>query len=181
MNDSSNIGNSLQSRRQFVKKAASGGILFAAGTEFATELWSMFALKAEHGHAALDLQQMQILASIAAQVIPTDDMPGAREAGVLDFIDTRLRADESLRQLYKNGLAETEKIGVTQFGSGFAALTQAQQKQVLASLEKSPFFQQVLKDIVEAFAHSSVGQAVMGYPGGSQPHGYHTTTSPSNR
>lgn len=166
------------SRREFIKTVALSGALGAAGIEVAERLFSLWTVKAEHGKAVLDLHQMLTLASVAAQIIPTDETPGAREAGTVDYIDTKLHADASLRQMYQDGLKEIDKISQTQFGSGFAALNQTQQKQVLTSAEKSAFFQQVVRDTVEAFAHSHVGQTVLGYPGGAQPHGYHNLATP---
>ena len=85
------------SRRDFIKKAAAGGAGLTVGTALFDHIFDLWVAKAEHGSAALDLQQMLTLGAIAAQIIPTDDVPGAREAGVVDFINGKLKDRKSTR------------------------------------------------------------------------------------
>jgi gluconate 2-dehydrogenase gamma chain len=81
--------------------------------------------------------------AVAAQIIPTDDTPGAREAGVVYFIDRALAT--FLSQLagdYRAQLAEfqtafrEQQPGVT----SFASLTSAQQVEYLTTVDDTPFF-----------------------------------------
>jgi gluconate 2-dehydrogenase gamma chain len=81
--------------------------------------------------------------AVAAQIIPTDDTPGAREAGVVYFIDRALAT--FLSQLagdYRAQLAEFQTVfreqqpGVT----SFASLTSAQQVEYLTTVDDTPFF-----------------------------------------
>lgn len=164
------------SRREFLKRTALGGIGLALGTELAQQVFDLWSAKAEHGRAVLNLHQMLTLAAMATQIIPADETPGAREAGVVDYIDTKIKDIESLRQVYQAGLQEVDDLSQRKFGKQFVVLELIQQKEVLQSMEKSPFFEQVWKDVIEAFAHSSVGKEVMGYPGGAQPHGHRDMT-----
>lgn len=81
--------------------------------------------------------------AIAARIIPSDDSPGAREAGVLYFIDATLGTfAKSQAPLFDAGLVALSK-DVAKFHSGytsFASLTAAQQDDMLRRIEKTPFF-----------------------------------------
>src|SRR5438105_9529160 len=68
----------------------------------------------QHAHAPtappklqyLDPQTAADLEALAAQIIPSDDTPGAKEAGVIFFIDRALATfDQDKRALYRDGLA----------------------------------------------------------------------------
>ncbi|MDO8909993.1 MAG: gluconate 2-dehydrogenase subunit 3 family protein [Pseudohongiella sp.] len=85
------------------------------------------------------------LDAISARIVPTDETPGAREAGSVRFMDVVL-ADGRLDQL------ETLQTGVTalndransQFGvSLFSELSETQQDELLTAIETSPFFSTV--------------------------------------
>lgn len=82
------------------------------------------------------------LDAISARIVPTDDTPGAREAGSVRFMDYVL-ADGRQDQL------ETIQIGIdalnaranSEFGATlFSELTEAQQIELLTAIETSPFF-----------------------------------------
>ena len=95
--------------------------------------------------------------SIAAQIIPKDDMPGAREAGIIYFIDRVLTTFEQDKQaIYTRGVknlrAKTQQL--FSYIDKFSDLNSAQQVQVLIAMEKTPFFLQVrLHTIVGFFAN----------------------------
>ena len=73
----------------------------------------------------------------AAQIIPTDETPGAREARVVYFIDKSLATwGTSQRAPFRRGLGELRKRARAHGASSFAALTDAQQHAVMASLER---------------------------------------------
>jgi hypothetical protein len=165
------------SRRDFLKKAAANGAGLAAGTVLFEQISQLWVARAEHGGAALDLHQMLTLGAIAAQIIPTDETPGAREAGVVDYINTKLKGDAALQRIYEAGFRDVDQRSKDQFSRAFASLDASQQKSVLKSLEHTRFFEQARKDCVEGFIHSAVGKEVVGYPGGAQPHGYHDPAS----
>ena len=80
--------------------------------------------------------------AMAAQVIPSGDLPGAREAGVIYFMDTVLAEDKTdgLEWL-RNGLAELQAdIRDTHGAESFAALDNTLQIQVLQGIEETDFF-----------------------------------------
>ncbi len=81
--------------------------------------------------------------AITARIIPTDDTPGAREAGVVYFIDRSLVTFASDQQkLFADGLADLAKAVAKAHGpqARFSSLTPAQQDDVLRAMEKTPFF-----------------------------------------
>src|ERR1700691_2572680 len=83
----------------------------------------------------LDAAMAAEVEALAAQIIPSDDGPGAKEAGVIYFIDRALATfDQDQREIYRAGLATymtglaagrsglaTHGSGLTASGSGLAA------------------------------------------------------------
>jgi gluconate 2-dehydrogenase gamma chain len=97
--------------------------------------------------------------AMAAQIIPTDSTPGAREARVVHFIDRALTTFEKARQDdYRKGLddlaAQTRQLFPD--APRFSALGSEQQIQVLTALEKSPFFNLVRTHTITGFFASPV-------------------------
>lgn len=91
--------------------------------------------------------------AIAAQIIPTDATPGARELGALYFIDHALTAFWPEQQVtYTTGLAQLSETVATRYPgvARFAQLDGARQSEVLHSIEKGEFF-----DLVRA--HTLMG------------------------
>ena len=81
--------------------------------------------------------------AVAARIIPSDDTPGAREAGVVYFIDRALGT--FLSQLaggYRAQLAEFQTVFREQQpgAPSFSSLTSAQQVEYLRTVDDTPFF-----------------------------------------
>jgi len=79
--------------------------------------------------------------AIAARIIPTNQTPGAREAGVVYFIDRALATFASAdRKLYTEGMAELQARGREIFPDidKFSAATAGQQDEILRALDKDP-------------------------------------------
>jgi gluconate 2-dehydrogenase gamma chain len=135
-------------RRQFLIGA--GG---AAAAAWIGLNWPSIA--AAHGHAVaaradgdaaftvLSAAAARDVEAIAAQIVPTDDMPGAREAGAVHFIDRSFAtwlAPDARR--YLDGLDDFWRE-FAKFGGGataFADAPGAQQIAFLKSVENTPFF-----------------------------------------
>ncbi len=110
-----------------------------------------------------DEHQRRTIEAAMARIIPTDDQPGAREAGTVDFLDRYLsgvdhvyakpdgsgferldgkRADAwrrrigILREKYVAGLVELDRRSEARFGAPFVQLATEQQDTVLADLER---------------------------------------------
>ena len=81
--------------------------------------------------------------AMAAQIIPTDSSPGAREARVVHFIDQALASFVRDQQSdYMKGLQnlQTKTKQLYPEASLFSALTSEQQIKVLTEIERTPFF-----------------------------------------
>ncbi len=96
-------------------------------------------------------EQAAEIDAIAAQIIPTDSTPGAREAHCVNFIDHFLAGyGKDQQAVYTQGLKDLLAETAKQFPgtTRFSALTSAQQIQVLTAIEKTRFFTQVRNDTV---------------------------------
>jgi len=140
----------ITSRRQFLGTA--GG---AAGAAWIGLHWPSIAAAAQHGHDAaagrtehefqvLSTAQARDVEAIAAQIVPSGRTPGAREAGVVYFID-RIHAG-----IYAAGAADFV-AGLKDFqdefarrrpdAGPFAGLPDEGQLAHLREVEKTPFFE----------------------------------------
>ncbi len=125
----------------------------------------------EHAHEAvrspkgklesLDAAAAREIEAIAARIIPTDDTPGAREAGVIYFIDRALATfDRDKRPAYRNGIRDVQARVRKMFpgAASFAGLAAEQQDQVLKSIENTDFFELVrFHTVLGFFGHPSWG------------------------
>jgi gluconate 2-dehydrogenase gamma chain len=112
--------------------------------------------------------------AISAQIIPSDATPGAREAGVLLFVDRALVSFYSQQApLFRSGLAHFQgecRKWRPQAGS-FAALPVAQQLEFLHTVEHTPFFDLMrFMTVIGMFSmpayggnRDSVGWALLGF------------------
>ena len=92
--------------------------------------------------------------AIAAQIIPTDDTPGAREAGVIYFIDRALSTFSSeSRDDYQQGLPVFEAKTREMFPTleRFCQATPEQQDAVLRALEGQPIFELIRAHTIMGF------------------------------
>ncbi len=83
---------------------------------------------------------------MAAQIIPSDDAPGARETQVIYFIDRVLTTfDRDKQPAYTRGFKDLQRKTQELFPSAdrFSSLTSAQQIQLLTDIEKTEFFELV--------------------------------------
>jgi len=110
--------------------------------------WPAIVSAAQHAHEAanskttsafevLTPEQARQVEAIASQIIPTDELPGAREAGVVYFIDRALKtfASDTL-PIYQKGLAELNQTTGEKFPGvkSFADATAEQQENLLTEL-----------------------------------------------
>jgi gluconate 2-dehydrogenase gamma chain len=119
----------------------------------------------EHAHQAarsstppafsvLSAEEAKEIEAIAAQIIPTDETPGAREAGVIYFIDRALATfDQDKRVLYVAGLKDLEGKRAALFpGShSIAGLEPAEQIRLLQAIETTDFFDLIRTHTVLGF------------------------------
>jgi len=115
------------------------------------------------GETFFNEHQRATIEAAMARIIPTDDQPGAREAGTIDFLDRYLsglgfifakpngsgfeklegkRADawkqriDIIRAKYVDGVIELDRRSQSQFGAEFVRLTSEQQDRILAWMEQ---------------------------------------------
>ena len=137
------------SRREFLR--VTGGTLGAAflGTHWpelaaaAAHAHEVASGKVEHRFMVLDPAQARDVEAIAAQIVPSGETPGAREAGVVYFIDhVSAGIYASRRPEFLAGLAGfQDDFARSHPGSGpFADLPGPGQIAYLKIIEKTPFF-----------------------------------------
>ncbi|HXX13510.1 MAG TPA: gluconate 2-dehydrogenase subunit 3 family protein [Candidatus Eremiobacteraceae bacterium] len=153
----------------------------AAGVAWINAQWPAIVAAAQHAHntvhskstakfEVLTPEQARQVEAIAAQIIPSDELPGAREAGVVYFIDHALKtfAKDSL-PTYVEGLAQLNELTGEKFPGtkSFADATPEQQEAVLTELTSDErirqrrrpigpegsrdFFQTIRMDVVLGF------------------------------
>ena len=91
---------------------------------------------------------------MAAQIIPSDDSPGAKEAGVIFFIDTALNTfDKEKQAAYKTWLGETQLKRKELFpaSQSIAGLSAADCQKLVESIETTEFFQMLREHTVMGF------------------------------
>jgi gluconate 2-dehydrogenase gamma chain len=134
--------------------------------------WPGILAAQEHAHSVVESRgpatlgffspdQAIEIESVAAQIIPTDATPGAREAGTIYFIDRALTTfDQDKQAAYTQGLKDLRAKTHELFPNAgkFSDLNAGQQVQVLTAIERTAFFGQVrLHTIVGFFANPEYG------------------------
>jgi gluconate 2-dehydrogenase gamma chain len=116
--------------------------------------WAAIAAAQDHAHHSVqsgktdefeffDPATAADVAAIAAQILPSDDGPGAKEAGVIFFIDRALQTFASDKQeIYRNSLTELRAVRKKMFpnAESIAALSNEQQLELMGAIEQSDFF-----------------------------------------
>jgi gluconate 2-dehydrogenase gamma chain len=116
------------SRRGFIKSTAlcTGGMLIFNYCGSRSSLWQYFTM-----HEGLTVE------AISEQIIPADQDPGGRDAGVVYFIDKQLLGPYSRFQAhYRNGLASMDRSSKTKYGKKFLSLNNADQTRILEDMEQ---------------------------------------------
>ena len=153
------------SRREFLINSVSGlGAAWVAANYSAIVAAEEFVQRSAGAGQPVKLAffteaQAAEVEAMAAQIIPTDDTPGAREARVINFIDRALTTFESRQQAaYTQGLKDLDAQTKQLFpaASRFSALASDQQIQVLTAMERTPFFNLVRTHTITGFFASPV-------------------------
>jgi gluconate 2-dehydrogenase gamma chain len=181
------------SRRQFVIRSFSG-----IGSAWLTLRWPAILEANDHAHTAaqedaqvalqfFSPEQAIEIEAAAAQIIPSDETPGAREAKVVYFIDRALVTFERDKQpAYTHGLKDLENKTRSLFPQAdkFSTLSQAQQVQLLEAIEQTEFFELLRMYTIIGFLarpeyggnHGEVGWKLIGFENKgvySPPFGYY--------
>jgi gluconate 2-dehydrogenase gamma chain len=151
------------SRRDFL--AASGGVIgtsLMAAHAPALLAAAEAAAKAHEAGAALlhlDAATGAGLEAMVARIIPSDETPGAREMGVIHFIDQAVGGfmQEEAASL-REGMAALDARAMEAGGQPFAQLPETAQDALLGQVEDTPFFGLVhFLTIAGAFALPTYG------------------------
>jgi gluconate 2-dehydrogenase gamma chain len=157
---------------------------------------ALAAATASSTPVVLSATQWKLVEAISGRIIPTDDEPGAVEAGVVNFVDKALaNEDKALRPVYEAGLAGVDAVAKQRFTKPFVDLAATEQDEILLALEggkaagwpKGPvgsadFFAAVRAHTVFGFLcdpvyggnRDYVGWKVTGYPGRQHHRGGYT-------
>ncbi len=132
------MSNNLQSRRSFLRASGAAVGLSLAGVHLSSLLpLGKAAAKARDsgiGMQVLSADEAADIEAITAQIIPTDDTPGAREAGVVYFIDAAMGAQLAhMLAPLRTALAEINAL-TGEGGSRFSTLEASRQYSVACSL-----------------------------------------------
>ncbi len=129
------------SRRNFLLKSFSAGAAAWLAATWPAEVAAAEAARRMGAFTYFTPDQAREIDAMAAQIYPTTDTPGAREAQVIYFIDLGLVTFAADKQpVYAKGFGElTAACG----GRSFAALSSDEQIRVLTAIEKTAFFKTV--------------------------------------
>jgi len=137
--------------------------MLRASAAQAGAVWA--ALAQQHGHddppartgglKFFTVDEAREVEAVAAQIVPADETGGAREAGVIRFIDLDLAMYEpELQEAYRGGL----KMLGEKSGGLFSSLSNERQIEVLRGIEKTEFFGMVrAHTIIGFFSHPQYG------------------------
>ena len=140
------------SRRRFLLQSAIG-----AGGAWLAAAWPEVLAAQQHAHHTMSAvaagapakleyltpAQAADVEAIASLIIPTTETPGAREAGVVYFIDRGLRTFAADQQKpFADALALVDGKRKERFpaSADFASLSAAQQTEILKAIEDTPAF-----------------------------------------
>ena len=181
--------NTISRRGFFNRTALYGGTAFVA-LNFPQTLQ---AAKESSTRVVFSRSEWATVEAITGRIIPTDDDPGAIEAGCVNFIDKALaNEDQSLRPEYEAGIPGLDAVSRKRFRKQFIGLEAEQQDEVLTAMESGnpdgwpsgdvapeQFFETVRTQTVFGFLadpkyggnRDYAGWKLMGYPGPRHPNG----------
>jgi gluconate 2-dehydrogenase gamma chain len=162
------------SRRAFLSR-----LLAATGTVITFGALPDFSSAYQHSVAQLNAnenlfnfftpEEAREMELVCEQIIPSDDGPGAREAGAIYFIDYALSNTEPhLQPIFRSGL---EELAVACAPAKFSELSHAQQIAALNKLEQTEFFARARQYTILGFLgnptrhgnHDQVGWKYIGF------------------
>ncbi|HLY16018.1 MAG TPA: gluconate 2-dehydrogenase subunit 3 family protein [Bryobacteraceae bacterium] len=129
-------------RRKFIAAGLAGS---AIGCGRSRSPWRFFTV-----------EEARTVEAVCAQIIPEDQDPGGRQAGVAVFIDRQLtRFYKPLQKTYRQGIADIDRESLRLAGHPFAELDAAAQLDVLRRFEGNPdlkpFFDMLVAHAMQGF------------------------------
>lgn len=115
-------------------------------------------------HLNIDAGGEELLAELAETIIPTTDIPGAKDTYAhrfaLNMVDDCY--DEDVQKKFTRGLKEVDRLTKDRFNTSFTRITPAQKEQIVAELEKrshaeddlSTFYSTYKKLVIQGYLNS---------------------------
>ncbi|MFL6277813.1 MAG: gluconate 2-dehydrogenase subunit 3 family protein [Blastocatellia bacterium] len=121
------------------------------------------------------MDEYRLVARLTEIIIPTDDTPGAREAGVSEFIDFMVASDPPLQPQFRRGLTWMNAHAIKLYGAHFLDLSAEQATEMLSNLaykerhrlgeeDGQAFFRLMREYTLMGFYTSRVGMQVLDVP-----------------
>jgi gluconate 2-dehydrogenase gamma chain len=132
---------------------------FPSMLKAAEETWT--STRSDGALSVLTAEEAAELDAITAQIFPTDDTPGAREIGVVQFIDKSFESFnaglvEPVRGALESVSAKTAELYPEE--QRMSALDQDGQMAVMKAIESEPYFGLIrFLTVVGMFSHPSYG------------------------
>jgi gluconate 2-dehydrogenase gamma chain len=106
--------------------------------------------------------QLLVVSRLTDLIIPPTDTPGAAAAGVPQYIDLVVNGEPKLQTTFREGLQSLDKTSQSSFGGAtFLQLTEAQQVEILTSLDEAA--EQKKPEGDAGFFHAIKGLTADGY------------------
>ena len=179
------MGGQNLERREVLRAMAMG----AGASQFPGFRRWAFACQHDHGQAPAPApaegpyrprffspEEYTLVDALAGMIIPSDGTPGAREAGVAEFIDFMVSNDPSLQYPFRYGAGWIDSHARFLHGRKFLELSPELQASLLGALaykerhrpgeeDGRRFFELLREYTVMGFYTSRVGLEELGYPG----------------
>ena len=108
--------------------------------------------------------ELEMVATIAEHILPKTDTPGAREAGVHEFVENMLTSYYEAEdvQEFMEGLGRCDDRADEMAGSSFLALNDEEQIQLLQTLEaaEDSFFDRIKELTLAGYYTSEIGATI---------------------
>lgn len=132
-------------RREFLSTSAStiggGWLAFRLPWLAALSACARDAAVNEEPFTTLSAGEAATARAFASQIFPTDDTPGAEEAGVVYFMDRGLGSNfAGMRQMIGDGLRDLDDRARAIGATSFAEAPQDRQMEIMREVEATPFF-----------------------------------------
>jgi gluconate 2-dehydrogenase gamma chain len=121
-------------------------------------------------------EEYRLVARLTELIMPTDDTPGAREAGVSEFIDFMVASDPALQPTFRRGLTWMNSHAIQLHGARFMDIGGEQATDILSNLaykdhhrlgeeDGQAFFRLMREYTLMGFYTSRIGMQVLDVPG----------------
>ena len=121
-------------------------------------------------------EEYHLVARLTELIIPTDDTPGAREAGVSEFIDFMAASDPQLQPQFRRGLTWMNAHAIKLHGTRFLDISREQATEILSNLayknrhrlgeeDGQAFLRLIREYTLMGFYTSRIGMQVLDVPG----------------